>query len=91
MSQNGPSSLKKMTAKKALEERVEEEILSMVEEGHEQGVIEETEVEMISNIFEFSDKNAKDIMTSRQKIIAMDNTMSVKQALQFALDNPFSR
>ena len=30
MSQNGPSSLKKMTAKKALEERVEEEILSMV-------------------------------------------------------------
>ena len=91
MSQNGPSSLKKITEKKALEERVEEEILSMVEEGHEQGVIEETEVEMISNIFEFSDKNAKDIMTSRQKIIAMDNTMSVKQALQFALDNPFSR
>lgn len=91
MSQNGPSSLKKMTARKALEERVEEEILSMVEEGHEQGVIEETEVEMISNIFEFSDKNAKDIMTSRQKIIAMDNTMSVKQALQFAIDNPFSR
>lgn len=91
MSQNGPSSLKKILAKKALEEKVEEEILSMVEEGHEQGVIEETEVEMISNIFEFSDKDAKDIMTSRQKIIAMDNTMSVAQALEFAISNNFSR
>ena len=91
MSQNGPSSLKKILAKKALEEKVEEEILSMVEEGHEQGVIEETEVEMISNIFEFSDKDAKDIMTSRQKIIAMDNTMSVAQALEFAIENNFSR
>lgn len=91
MSQNGPSSLKKILAKKALEEKVEEEILSMVEEGHEQGVIEETEVEMISNIFEFSDKDAKDIMTSRQKIIAIDNTMSVAQALEFAIENQFSR
>lgn len=91
MSQNDPGSLKKMMAKKALEEKVEGEILSMVEEGHEQGVIEETEVEMISNIFEFSDKDAKDIMRSRQKIIAMDNKMSVAQALQFAVDNQFSR
>lgn len=91
MSQNGPSSLKKILAKKALEEKVEEEILSMVEEGHEQGVIEETEVEMISNIFEFSDKDAKDIMTSRQKIIAMDNKMTVAQALEFAIENQFSR
>lgn len=91
MSQNGPSIQRKIMAKKTLEEKVEEEILSMVEEGHEQGVIEETEVEMISNIFEFSDKDAKDIMTSRQKIIAMDNTMTVAQALQFAIDNQFSR
>lgn len=91
MSQSGPSSLKKIFSKKAIEEKVEEEILSMVEEGHEQGVIEENEAEMISNIFEFSDKYAKDIMTSRQKIIAIENTVDVDWALHFALDNQFSR
>lgn len=91
MSQSGPSSLKKFFSKKVNEDKVEEEILSMVEEGYEQGVIEDNEAEMISNIFEFSDKNAKDIMTARQKIIAMENTMTVEEALHFALENNYSR
>lgn len=91
MSQSGPSSLKKKFFKKLDEDKVEEEILSMVEEGHEQGVIEDNEVELISNIFEFSDKDAKDIMSSRQKIIGIENTMLVKDALAFALENSFSR
>lgn len=91
MSQNGTGSLKRLFGKRVDEEKVEEEILSMVEEGHEQGVIEDSEAELISNIFEFSDKDAKDIMTSRQKIIAMENTMKVDEALKFALDNSFSR
>ncbi len=91
MSQSGPSSLKKLFTKKVNEEKVEEEILSMVEEGYEQGVIEDSEVEMISNIFEFGDKDAKDIMTSRQKIMAVENTITVDEALKYALENSFSR
>ncbi|MGN0152086.1 MAG: hemolysin family protein [Wujia sp.] len=70
---------------------MEEEILSMVEEGHEQGVIEENEAEMISNIFEFGDKDSRDIMTSRQKIIAVEKIVTVNEALHFALENQFSR
>ncbi|MBQ8413537.1 MAG: CBS domain-containing protein, partial [Lachnospiraceae bacterium] len=91
MSQNGPSSFKKFFSKKLDEEKVEEEILSMVEEGHEQGVIEESEVEMISNIFEFSDKDDRDIMTNRQKIIAVENTLTVDEALKFTLENRYTR
>lgn len=91
MSQGGPGSFKKLFFKKVDEEKVEEEILSMVEEGHEQGVIEETEAEMISNIFEFSDKDAKDIMTSRQKIVGIENSIIVDTALKQAIDNNFSR
>ncbi len=91
MSQGGPGSFKKIFGKKVDEDKVEEEILSMVEEYHEQGVIEETEAEMISNIFEFSDKEAKDIMTNRQKIMAMENTITVDEALKYALENSFSR
>ena len=45
----------------------EEEIISMVNEGHEQGVLQANEAEMIHNIFEFGDKDAKDCLlyTSR--------------------------
>lgn len=91
MSQSGPSSFMKLFSRKKDEDKVEEEILSMLEEGHEQGVIEESEAEMISNIFEFGDKDARDIMTSRQKIIGVENTITVEEALRFALDNIFSR
>jgi putative hemolysin len=91
MSQSGPSSFKKFFSKKLDEEKVEEEILSMVEEGHENGVIEDNEVELISNIFEFSDKEAKDIMTGRQKILAIENTANVEWSLKFAIENSFSR
>lgn len=89
MSQSGPSGLKKLFSKK--QDKVEEEILSMVEEGYEQGVIEDNEVEMISNIFEFGDKDAKDIMTGRQRIIGIEKTTSVTEALPYMLENNFTR
>ena len=38
----------------------EEDIRTMVSEGQEQGVLESGEAEMISNIFEMSDKQAWD-------------------------------
>lgn len=91
MSQSGPSSFLKFFSRKVDEEKVEEEILSMVEEGQECGAIEDNEAELISNIFEFGDKEAKDIMTNRQKIIAMESNYNIEKALKFALDNSFSR
>lgn len=91
MSQSGPSSLKKLFGKKISEEKVEEEILSMVEEGHEQGLIEESEAEMITNIMELSDKNARDIMTNRQKVVAIENTFTVEEAIKFIVENNYSR
>ncbi|SER51205.1 hemolysin family protein [Lachnobacterium bovis] len=59
----------------------EKEILSMVNEGHEQGVLHEQEAEMINNILEFDEKEAKDIMTHRTNIIALDANMSFCDAI----------
>lgn len=73
------------------EEVTEEEIKSMIDEGHEQGVLEEDEAEMISNIFEFGDKVARDIMTHRKNIVALDGELSLKEAMEFILDNNYSR
>ncbi len=69
----------------------EEEIISMVNEGHELGVLEAGEVEMITNIFEFGDKKASDIMTHRNNITAIDSTMPFKDALCFMLEESNSR
>lgn len=43
------------------EDVTEEEIIDMVNEGHEQGVLAKNEAEMINNIFEFGDKQASDV------------------------------
>ena len=66
----------------------EEEIMNIVNEGHEQGAIMEGEARMITNIFEFGDKDVTDVMTSRKKIDAIDVNMSVEKALNYMLDEP---
>ena len=63
----------------------EEDIMYMVNEGHEQGVLEASEAEMITNIFEFDDKVAEDIMTHRTAVLALDGEITLKEALDFVV------
>lgn len=75
-----------------LEDNVTEaEIISMVNEGHEQGVLEAEEAEMISNIIEFNEKEAQDIMTHRRNILAIRSDMPIEEALNFILEENHSR
>lgn len=86
------SNLKKAFLKKVKSDKVtEEEIIDMVNEGHESGVLKENEAEMINNIFEFGEKQAHDIMTHRKSIVAINCNVTVEEAFQFILDENFSR
>ncbi len=77
---------------KDIEENVtEEEIIMMVSEGHEQGVIEASEAEMISNIFEFDDKEVSDIMTHRRHICGIDSHLSLAEAAEIMARERYSR
>ncbi len=69
----------------------EEEILSMVNVGHEQGIIHANEAEMINNIFEFGDKEAKDIMINRNNMVGIECTMTLQEAAAFIADEHNSR
>ena len=69
----------------------EEEIIMMVSEGHEQGVIEASEAEMISNIFKFDDKEVSDIMTHRRHICAVDCSLSLSEAAEIMARERYSR
>ncbi|MCR4693866.1 MAG: hemolysin family protein [Pseudobutyrivibrio sp.] len=69
----------------------EEDVISLVNEGHEDGNILASEAEMIQNIFEFSDTDVKDIMTHRKNIVAIDAHMSLRDAIAFINENHVSR
>ena len=73
------------------ENEYEEEIMNIAQEGHEQGVILADEAEMISNIFEFGDKDAKDVMQFRNKIVSLDAGMTVGEAVHFMVEQTYSR
>jgi len=80
-----------LKARKEAQAAAEENILSMVNESHEQGYIEASEAEMISNIFEFGDKQARDIMTDRSNITAIEAEMTLNEAMNFMLNESNSR
>lgn len=69
----------------------EEEIISIVNESTEKGMIEESEAEMINNIFEFGDKAAKDIMTDRSNIVAFEVSEKLEDVVEAILDSNNSR
>jgi putative hemolysin len=75
----------------AVDDDVTEEIISMVHEVHEQGVLLASEAEMINNIFEFGDKDAKDIMIHRKSIVTVNGDYTVSEALKFMLKQNYSR
>ena len=53
------------------QEEKQEEILSVVERGKMEGVVDAEEMEMIENVLELSDTTAEEIMTPRTDVIAV--------------------
>lgn len=75
-----------------LEEQVsKEEIKSMVEVGQVTGVFNRTEKEMINSIFEFDDKLAKEVMTPRINVYAIDISEPLADYLDEMLETKYSR
>lgn len=69
----------------------EEEILLLVDEGNEHGTIDVVEKEMITNIFEFDDLEAGDVMTHRTDLVAVEKSTTIKDVINEALDEGVSR
>lgn len=69
----------------------EEEIRMMVDVGGEKGVIEDVQIEMINNIFEFDDIDVADIMTHRTDMICIDDDEPLSEAVKLSIENGFSR
>mgnify|MGYP000933180810 CR=1 FL=1 len=69
----------------------EEEIKSLLETGSETGVFNEIEKEMITSIFSFDDKKAKEVMVPRQDMVAIDIDEPVDSYLDDILQSMHSK
>ena len=69
----------------------EEKIISIVDEAHEKGVIQESEAEMIQNIIYFNETEAHDIMTHRKDVTAFDQEVLLREMVDIMLEEGYSR
>jgi CBS domain containing-hemolysin-like protein len=69
----------------------EEEIMTLVDAGEEEGVIEEEEKAMIYSIFQLADTLAREVMVPRIDILAFEDTTSLVEATGTLLQTGFSR
>ena len=72
-------------------EVTEETILDMIDEGEENGNIEEHERDRIENILDFTDREVSDIMTHRIDIAALEDTADLNETVRLAIDTGYSR
>ena len=69
----------------------EEEFKLMLEEGTRSGVIDKTEHELISSIFEFTDTTAKEVMIPRPDVVALDLDIPREELVRIAIEEGYSR
>ncbi|MBQ7124034.1 MAG: HlyC/CorC family transporter [Oscillospiraceae bacterium] len=73
------------------EEATEENIRMMLDVADEKGTIEESEKEMINNIFEFDDRSVGEIMTHRKDLTAIEIATPICEAVDLAISDGYSR
>ncbi len=78
-------------AKDAVDVVTEEEIRQLVDAGNETGGIEESQREMINNIFTFDDVPVSDVMTHRREMTAVPKEATASETAALATENGYSR
>ena len=79
------------TASAGADAHTEEEIRLLMEESHRQGLLDDTEVDFVDNVFDFTDLNVREIMTPRTDMgcLYLENTM--EENIQTILEEQLTR
>jgi CBS domain containing-hemolysin-like protein len=73
------------------EDTSDEEIQAFIDAGQEEGILEHGEGEMIQSIVHFGDKLAREVMTPRTQIVAIDINSPVEKLLQLIVTKRHAR
>lgn len=69
----------------------EEEIMTLVNAGHTGGTIEEEEKDMIYSVLQLGETTARELMTPRIDIVALEVNNTIEDALSVFVESGFSR
>lgn len=69
----------------------EDELKILVNVGQEEGVLDESESDMINSIFDFDDTVVKEIMVPRIDLVALNGEENINAALELIIDAGHSR
>ncbi len=87
----GQPASSEQTAVEQRSEELEQEILSAVEEGAEEGVVDEQEREMIQSVIHFGDLTCGEAMTARAKVIGVPIGCDLEQVKSLFEESGHSR
>src|SRR5690606_30164807 len=69
----------------------EEELKMIITESQEGGAIEQTERDLIQNVFEFDDRRVSNIQTLRKNVSAVEIGTTVREAIDYVINEGYSR
>jgi len=73
------------------EEHPSEAMDALLEAGEEEGILEESDRELVRSVVEFGDKVVREVMTPRPEIFAVPDTLTLEEFLIQLKENAFSR
>lgn len=79
------------TASEGDDAHTEEEIRLLMEESHRQGLIDDTEVDFVDNVFDFTDLNVREIMTPRTDMVCLYLEDTMEENIQTILEEQLTR
>lgn len=72
-------------------EHPSEAVDALIEAGQEEGILEESDRDLIQSVVEFGDKTVREVMTPRPEIVAVPITMTIAEFTELLNQHPYSR
>jgi len=72
-------------------EHSSEAVDALIEAGQDEGILEESDRELIHSVVEFGDKTVREVMTPRPAIVAVPAETTVEQLTHLLSEHPYSR
>ena len=69
----------------------EEELKMLISASHEEGVLEESEEQLLHKVFDFAETEAKQVMVPRPDVVGLSAELTPAEALERALEAPYTR
>jgi putative hemolysin len=72
-------------------ERPSEAVDALIEAGQEEGILEESDRELIQSVVEFGDKTVREVMTPRPEVFAVSASTTLEKFTDLLRHHPYSR